>query len=166
MTIEVRRGRVGEEAGASPQEGPLGRGETGWMMTSWWTDLTVRTMLQKRRNPNGHQRLPNQKVILIMEKRKRRKEEPGGNKRKCRYPGSFWATRPAKGVAGAGPMTQIAIDQGRRRGRLCHQRSLTEVTLWTTREEEEQAKGKGKGPRKWDGSEDEFKPEIDPEKKE
>merc|ERR1719232_156042 len=105
-TTEAKRGREGEEAGASPREGPLGRGETGWMMTSWWTDLTVRTTLLKRRN--------------------------------CRYPGSFWGTRPAKGVAGVGPMTQIATDQGRRRGRLCRQLNLTEVTLWTTREEEEQ----------------------------
>ena len=33
-------------------------------------------------------------------------------------------------------------------------------------EDKEQAKGKGKGPRKWDGSEDEFKPESDTDKKE
>ena len=74
-----------------------------------------------------------------MGRRKRRKEVPGGNKRKSQYPGNIWATRPARGVvgAGAGLMTQTVIDQGKRRGRLCHQLILTEVTLWNPREEEE-----------------------------
>ena len=62
MTTEARRGRVGEVAEASHQEGPHGREETGWTMTLWWMDLTVKkTTLPKRRNPNGHQRLLNQR---------------------------------------------------------------------------------------------------------
>merc|ERR1711978_520144 len=36
----------------------------------------------------------------------------------------------------------------------------------SSEEDPEAGKGKGKGPRKWDGSEDEFKPESDIEKKE
>merc|ERR1719232_955384 len=95
-TTEAKRGREGEEAGASPQEGPLGRGETGWMMTSWWTDLTVRTTLQKKKKSKWASETSESESDSDYGKKKKKKGGARGKQKKMPTPRKFFGNKASK----------------------------------------------------------------------
>merc|ERR1712131_465283 len=107
-------------------------------MILWLMDPIGKTMLPERRNQSGLLNLKRKKVTLIMEKRrKRRVGLVVENKKELLKNCSLAAVEIKRGKIG---------------------RIVTVIGL--------KRKGNAKGPRKWDGSEDEFKPESDAEKPE